>query len=145
MDRQKNVVRIDTSAFQVELSGDETYVVEAYEALRPILLKSYRALLHTPRRVTEKMAAVGAPVASLVSVERTHFFAIWFSSIYHKVLMVSIKDMDTCPLASQLDFAKISRLYVDREHREGIPDFPQGKVLWRELTEAGKSAMRGAR
>jgi hypothetical protein len=145
MDTQKNVLRIDAKSLQVELSGDESYVIAAYEALRPVLVKSYRESLHGPRRVTEKIAAVGSSPASIHVAERTHFFAIWFSSIYHKVLMVRIDDMKPCPLSCELDFSKISRLYVDRENRDRIPGFPKGKVLWRELTEAGKSAMRGPR
>ncbi len=156
-----NRMKIQAKSLDLELSGDRAYVVDAYQAIRGVIMDRFELTLGvqashevTPEEVkptrhkTQPLhrveTAVNLPERTLDTTSN-HIHVVVTGEIYHNISVVEREAIEKSVLARVIDVQHIERIYIDRVDRDKLqPILPVGKVLWRELTHAGQAAIRGS-
>lgn len=150
--KKQNKLKIRAIDLDLELSGEPAYVEQAYEALRPVLMERFRASVDARPTSSENQSSgpsdqEGAdewPLAGSVTAE--HVNVVMTSEVYNKVYLVEVEELGDAPITNAIDLANVSRIYINRSQKEQFDHFFKvGKVLWRELTSAGKAAVKGSK
>ena len=132
----KNKLDIEANGFSVSLEGDGDYVEQAYEAIRSLLRTRYVKTFHTARPTSPTLTALDS--------ERTHITAVVCNEVYLKVYLAEVEMLERSAFARTIDLQGINRIYINRSQQDAFENtFEFGKVLWRELTEKGRSAIKG--
>lgn len=162
---QKNTLKIEASALKLELSGDQATVSQAYQMTRELLIRCFedqfarmeqQADLNATRPlhvVPQPVAAAAAELAPAPDAAKhwkpspsqnvTHINIVLASEFYNKVCVLDRVEFDTSILNKVLHFDLIDRLYIRHDQYDTFQQhFTIGKVLWRELTQSGKAAVR---
>lgn len=189
----KNTLQIRARALDLELTGDATYVEEAYMAMRHVVMERFRSTLHQDQSVANRSAPrpveagargaktpagqalaaesegaeaeepakssrerqdtnpmykairdkipQGVPETTLDAAE-TPLHTVSVGNVYNSVCIVARRELDQSIFGRTLSARLIERIYINDSEREGLErHITFGKVLWRELTVAGQSAI----
>lgn len=145
---RKNHLRISAKHLDLDLRGETEYVERAYNAIRSVLLDHYRDSLLEPNatRDTSELPTItpeqarksfqSDPEARVVNL-------VLCNEVYNKVYLVESDEFDKGVLGPTFKFEEIRRIYVNQSQQTAFnASFKFGKVLWRELTAAGRNAVR---
>lgn len=145
---RKNHLRISAKHLDLDLRGETEYVERAYNAIRSVLLDHYRDSLLEPNatRDTSELPTItpeqarksfqSDPEARVVNL-------VLCNEVYNKVYLVESDEFDKGVLGPTFKFEEIRRIYVNQSQQTAFnTSFKFGKVLWRELTAAGRNAVR---
>lgn len=145
---RKNHLRISAKHLDLDLRGETEYVERAYDAIRSVLLEHYRDSLLEPNatRETSELPAISQeqarksfqsdPEARVVNL-------VLCNEVYNKIYLVESDEFDHGVLGKAFRFEEVRRIHVNQSQQAGFkPTFKFGKVLWRELTAAGRNAVR---
>lgn len=136
-----NHLSVKTSTVEFSVSGDTEFIEQAYEAVRSLILEKFVDATNKPVDIPPSEVQ---PLSDL-SEEMTHISFIACNDIYRKVYFVTPAELSETPFGEAIDFDGIQNVYLDRELQ---PEFEKhmtlGKALWRELTTAGRTAIRNA-
>lgn len=189
----KNTLQIRAQALDLELTGDATYVEQAYMAMRHVVMERFRSTLEEGRNEADqtttfsvkgttveakappspsvasgmKAAKAGDPAPALRERQDTNpmykairdelpqnipettrdamdtpLHTVIVGDVYHNVSIVARRELDQSIFGRVLSARFIERIYVNSADRERIKaHITVGKILWRELTTAGQSAI----
>lgn len=147
----KNKLRIRAKSLNLDLAGEADYVLRAYDAIHPVLLERFEESVEgvldgpdqqVPDGSTMRMHAATPSEAAVASP--SHLNVVICNEVYHKIHLVERERVDSSIFARSFDFENVTRVYINRSQRDAFRTvFPQGKVLWRELTAAGKAVVKG--
>lgn len=144
---RKNHLRIRAAHLDLDLKGEPEYVERAYLAIRPVLLERYRESLMVPTAiretnenpaiaVTQKLPSVEEPEPRVVNL-------VLCNEVYNKIHVIERDGFEQSLLSRVLKFDGIRRIYINRSQETDFEsNFTFGKVLWRELTSAGREAVK---
>ena len=141
-----NHLSVKTSTVQFSVSGDTEFIEQSYEAVRTLILERFVDATKVARQ-TQPSPPMNTDVnlAADFSEEVTHISFIACNDIYRKVYFVTPAELSETPFGQSIDFVGVQNIYFDRELQ---PEFEKhitlGKALWRELTTAGRTAIRNA-
>lgn len=153
-----NRLRIRAKSLELDLSGDADYVLRAYDAVHTVLMERF---VESVEGVLEEAATPATPPSSTLAAEgsRTipmhkpyeptledpqHLNVVVCNEVYNKIYLVEAACVQRSPFARAIDFSNVRRVYINRTQRvEFAPFVETGKVLWRELTTAGKAVVKG--
>lgn len=163
-------LKIEAESLGLELTGESDYVVDAYDALRPVLMNYLERHISPGPASTESAAeqSVEDPVAddsqrntdpmfrqqSLPDgggrekkervLPATQLEFVVCTELYFRVSALPRKQFGKSFLGQVLEPEALSAVYVDRETGDELrKEITVGKTLWRELTEKGRSAVHG--
>jgi len=146
---KRNKLKIRAVDLDLELSGEPAYVEEAYDALRPILMERFRASVQkrAARQKTPVEPDAEEPLqpgfARPASSE--HVNVVLTNEVYNKLYLVELDELSDAPITRAIDLRGVGRIYINRSQKENFGHFFKvGRVLWRELTAAGKAAVKGS-
>lgn len=152
---EKNVLRIKAHALDLELKGEPEYIEEAYRAIREVLMDRFRESLDArsdvdaiePERPTEDLPVITPEqLREHKRSEPRHLHLVMCDEVYNKVYLINGEDGIPEGLRKVLDIENISRIYMNRRDQEDFAEFLTfDRVLWRELTSAGRDAVRKGR
>lgn len=147
-----NRLRIRAKSLELDLSGDADYVLRAYDAVHTVLLErfaeSVEGVLSDPlpdgAEATSRTIPMHKPYEPTVTSEPQHINVVVCNEVYNKIYLVEEEAIRSTPLARAVDFSNVHRLYINRAQRDDFAPFVDaGKVLWRELTTAGRAVVKG--
>ncbi|MBA2660964.1 MAG: hypothetical protein H0U74_01610 [Bradymonadaceae bacterium] len=155
-------MKIQAKSLDLELSGDRTYVVEAYQAIRGVIMDRFELTLgggaqgegsdadadaparHKTQPLHRVETAVNLPEKT-VEMPTNHIHVVVTGEIYSNISVIEREQLEKSVLSRVLDAQHLERIYIDRADRDQLNAvLPVGKVLWRELTTAGQAAIRGS-
>lgn len=150
----KNSLKIRAKDLHLDLEGEYEYVERAYDAIRPVLMERFRASL--------EIELGGGPTTSEIRSRKTlplnrvtkgaeadpdlaqHINVVICNEVYNKIHLAHANDLEQSHFSRVLDFEHVRRVYMNRSQSDRFEKFvPVGKTLWRELTSAGKAAVKG--
>lgn len=165
----ENHLKIRARSLDLDLVGEAEYIVQAYDAIRGVLIERYRASIegatvgaHAEERADagrrESAARISRSTMRLdeVSPHETtdglpsqvhagpqHVNVVMCNEVYNKICLVERDDMRRSIFDRALALDHVHRIYINRSQQERFQGhFNLGKVLWRELTSAGKAAVK---
>ncbi len=157
----KNHLKIEASALRLEFHGETENIVEGYQMTRELLIKCFEEQLlasYERENASEPSPSPNRDITHLlhgrrqhatppplppVEVEATHLSIVLSSEFYNKVCVLDRTEFESSIFHAVLDFEHISRLHIRHDQAPFYQDhFRIGKVLWRELTKAGRVAVR---
>lgn len=152
MSDSQNRLQIRAKHLNLDLAGETEYVERAYSAIREVLMDRFRASLE--HAVVEEVAPVAAevpktagPVEGAVPEIRDsggRINLVLCNDVYNKIFVIDNEGIDASMFGSVIDTSQIRRIYLNRSQQDRFEEFFQfGKVLWRELTSAGRAAVKG--
>lgn len=140
-----NRLKITTGDIEFTLEGDTDYVERAYAAVRDIMLERFVEAIHAGPPPEPDTIRTTMPM-NQISDENTQVSIISCNEVYHKIHLVDRVLLEKSEFSRIVDFKGVGRVYVNREQQERFKGyFPFGKVLWRELTSAGRAAIRSSK
>lgn len=138
-EQEPNRLRIRAESLDLNFEGEPEYVQRAYEAVRVVLMDRFRSSLQL--NVEQPMPTGAYPVAPASS--RQHINVVLCNDVYNKIYLVGRDEVATTIFANVLDMNAVNRVYINRSQQKKFEKFFKlGKVLWRELTTAGKAAVK---
>ena len=127
-------LKISNTYFRVEVQGDETFVADAYRALRHMLLDYVETSFVDP-------APAHIPSVPEVLPEGPGRQAIWLQichDLYRRVYAIERASLQKATLFQRIDLAELTGVYVERAARDRIERvITLGKPLWSQLTPRG--------
>ncbi len=152
---EKNMLKIKAHALDLELKGEPEYIEEAYRAVREVLMDRFRESLEArsdvdamqPERPTEDLPVITPEqLKEHQSSEPRHLHLVMCDEVYNKVFLINGEDGIAEGLRKVLDINNISRIYINRKDQDNFSELLTfDRVLWRELTSAGRDAVRKGR
>ena len=155
-----NRLLIRAKSLDLDLAGEADYVLRAYDAVHTVLLErfveSVEGVLEENRGVADPPPDADAMSRTipmhkaydpnnLEVAERQHLNVVVCNEVYNKIYLLEVGEASKTPFARVIDFSKVKRVYINRTQRDDFTPFIKlGKVLWRELTTAGKAVVKGA-
>ena len=163
-----NRIKIHAKSLNLDLEGETEFIVEAYEAISGLLRERFKesvdVVLQSP---TMQLDAIPPPprdpLAQTFPMHRAvtpedvaqavaeaagpppHAHVVVCNEVYNKIYLVDREDLTRTPLDRAFDLDRIDRIYLNRSQRETFGEFVKhGKVLWRELTAAGRAVVKGS-
>lgn len=147
----KNFLKIKAQSLDLELKGEPEYVELAYRALRDVLMERFKESLEvrgeeTLERGTEDLPVVTPQQARERLNRPGHAHLVLCNDVYHKVFLIEGPSDVKGALGKVLKLEHIGRIYINRSQQDSfMSTFGFGRVLWRELTAAGRDAVRKGR
>lgn len=153
----KNVLKIKAQSLDLELKGESEYIEQAYRAIREVLMERFRESIEANRLNQQPPAAVERATEELPvitpdqmrahkSAEPRNVHLALCDEVYNKIYLVDGQTGISGALGKVLDTNHVSRIYINRTQEaafRGMLKFE--RVLWRELTAAGRDAVRKGR
>ena len=134
----RNRLKIHAKSLDLDFEGEAEYVTRAYEAVRTVLMERFQDSLEL--NVDDILATGQYPVAP--SKSREHVNIVVCNDVYNKIYLLSRDEISDTAFAKFIDMNQINRVYINRAQQDSFEKyFDFGKVLWRELTAAGKAAV----
>lgn len=166
-----NKLRIRAEALKLDLTGDTTYIAQAYDALQPLLMERFRQSIKStdppnvlldedtsPMRTTMQLHNPAPPDATTkpditvktgpaaASDDVNHVKVAISNDVYRKIYLIGADTLERSVLAKAFDLTKIHRIHVNRSQQDRFAELlGGGKLLWRELTEKGRAAVKKAK
>lgn len=150
-----NVLRIKAHALDLELKGDPEYIEMAYRAVRSVLMERFRESLEDNEaranapveRATEELPVITQEeLRQHRAAEPKNVHLALCDEVYNKVYLVDGKTGISGALGKVLVTDHISRIYINRSQQEHFTTMLKfERVLWRELTSAGRDVVRKGR
>ena len=151
-----NRLRIRAKSLNLDLVGEAEYIMRAYDAIHPVLVERFEESIEGVLEQTDE-APPSDPLAQTIPMHRAvdptklrsgelpqHINVVICNEVYNKIYLVDRNDIRTTAFRRIVDFDAVHRIYVNRAQREQFRGlFELGKVLWRELTSAGKAVVKG--
>lgn len=143
----RNHLKIHAAHLDLDLRGEAEYVERAYAAIRPVLMERYRESLLAPGaiRETSELESIPRPAKAVKRAEPEPKIVnvVMCGEVYNKVFISERDRFDEGLLGRALSFDGLRRIYVNRSQESSFSkDFKFEKVLWRELTAAGRQAVK---
>ena len=160
-----NKLRIRAKSLNLDLVGEAEYSLRAYDAIHPVLVErfeeSVQGVLDDP---TEFRSEPASETVRRPSMSKTipmhkpvdpqslsegsggshHINVVVCNEVYNKIYLVDREEIRISLFDKVLDLDRVNRIYINRSQRERFRGFFKfGKVLWRELTSAGKAVVKG--
>lgn len=148
-----NKLRIRAKSLNLDLSGEPEYILRAYDAIRPVLLERF---VESVDRVLEESSAeaptsrrtleMHAPAAAReTSRRREHINVVVCNAVYNKIHLADREELSESPFGQVIEMDEVRRIFLNRSQAGRFREFFRfGKVLWRELTVAGKAVVKRA-
>jgi hypothetical protein len=158
-----NKLSIRAKSLNLDLVGEPEYILRAYDAIHPVLverfeesvegvldeaddLRSSQVKTMPLHRVSEPERAEEEPEPAPRAPEPAgphHINVVVCNEVYNKIYLVERSELKSSVFSRAIDLDAVHRIYVNRAQRERFQSFFEfGKVLWRELTTAGKAAVK---
>lgn len=156
-----NKLKIRAKSLNLDLVGEPEYILRAYDAIHPVLVErfeeSVEGVLDEPvveHRAHAKTIPMHTPVteqdlrkegSTLPEESPQHLNLVVCNEVYNKIYLVDREELAGSMFSRAIDMDAVNRIYVNRSQRERFRSFFRfGKVLWRELTTAGKAVVKGS-
>lgn len=149
----KNGLKIRAKDLHLDLEGEFEYVERAYEAIRPVLMERFRESLEIELGLgvsNEDVASRKTLPLNRVAKNDVdpdvaqHINVVICNEVYNKIHLAQFDDLNASPISRVIDFDRVRRMYINRSQSGDFEKFvPVGKTLWRELTSAGRAAVKG--
>jgi len=148
------MLRIKAHALDLELKGEPEYIEVAYRAVREVLMDRFRESLQArsdvdalePERPTEELPVITPEQLREHQREPRHLHLIMCDEVYNKVYLINGEEGIAEGLRKVLNIDQISRIHINRKDQEKFASLLTfDRVLWRELTSAGRDAVRKGR
>ncbi len=151
---KKNALKIRAKDLHFDLEGEFEYIERAYEAVRPVLMERFRESLEIElggTRVPSESSIQSRETLPLHSVPKgdaesefaKHINVVICNEVYNKIHLAKADDLEESPFSRVLNFDHVRRIYVNRSQATDFEKLiPVGKTLWRELTSAGRAAVK---
>ncbi len=151
-----NRLRIRAKSLNLDLVGEAQYIMRAYDAIHPVLVERFEESVEgvledsagppTPRDpMAETIPMHKAIDPAMVRRPPQHINVVVCNEVYNKIYLVDRDEIVATPFHRILELGAVNRIYINRSQRERFRDFFKfGKVLWRELTAAGRAVVKGA-
>jgi hypothetical protein len=121
--------RLALPGLTVEVSGEQTFVEEMFGKVSQDLTE----LLSQPASAQAGGGDRGA----------RHVWVYVRGSLFNKVYLSNIRDLERGPLGRFLDPDRVRRVYTEGEKCARYAGFPEReKTLWAEFTEEGQAMLR---
>ena len=151
-----NRLRIRAKSLNLDLVGEAEYIMRAYDAIHPVLVERFEESVEGVLEEIEE-PPVRDPMAQTIPMHQAvdpaklqagetpqHINVVVCNEVYNKIYLVDRGEIRTTGFNRVIDFDAVHRIYVNRSQREQFRGlFELGKVLWRELTSAGKAVVKG--
>ena len=152
----ENRLKIEAGSMDLELSGDADYVIEAYEAIRKVAMERFEQTLreapqHNEEPPTENhhtnphfpVSAVQQQVAAGQELVQIRLKLVVCTDMYRRIAALPREDFANSLFGHLFDARALAKIYISEEVANQLQDRLEfEKTLWRELTEAGKAALR---
>ena len=149
-----NRLRIRAKSLNLDLVGEAEYILRAYDAIHSVLLERFEESIEgvledepsTPQRdpLAQTIPMHKAVDPSQLNREVQHINVVVCNEVYNKIYLVDRAEIKNTTFNRVVDFDQVNRIFINRSQRERFRDFFKfGKVLWRELTSAGKAVVKG--
>ena len=152
---KKNALKIRAKDLKLDLEGEFEYIERAYEAIRPVLMERFRESLEVELafegespskdsiRSRETLPLHSVPKGDFDPDLNKHVNVVICNEVYNKIHLANSEDLAASPFSRVLEFTNVRRIYLNRSQAEHFEKFiPVGKTLWRELTTAGRAAVK---
>lgn len=152
----KNKLRIRAKSLDLDLAGESEYILRAYDAIQPVLMERFResvdAVLDgaTPEQHVKTIRMHGAVDPSKFPEQEQdeavqHLNVVVCNEVYNKIYLMERVVVRSSIFGRVLDVDQIARVFVNQSQSPRFEEhFQLGKVLWRELTAAGRRAVKKA-
>lgn len=149
-----NKLRIRAKSLNLDLAGEPEYILRAYDAIHPVLVERFEESVdwvlddhdgpEAPSKFrTIRMHAVDEDAADAERAGAQHLNVVVCNEVYNKIYLVERADLHASIFSRVVDMDRVNRIFVNRSQGERFEGFIKfGKVLWRELTAAGKAAVK---
>lgn len=138
---KRNTIKVSTPDLCLELSGEANLLKDAYEAVRPILISHFAATFSASS--SDDVTGQTRKPAILSAGTKEHINFVVCNEVYNKVYLVELEDLEQASLSRVLDLSRVSRVFISRSQKDRFEEFfSMGKVLWRELTTAGRAVVK---
>jgi hypothetical protein len=151
----KNRLSIRAKSLNLDLVGESEYIIRAYDAIHPVLVERFEESVEgvldetSPRRSEMDTMPMHRVVESPTrdplpeAAGPNHVNVVVCNEVYNKIYLVSRDELSSTVFGNALDMDAVRRVFVNRSQRDQFQGFFKfGKVLWRELTAAGKEAVQ---
>ena len=160
----QNRLRIRANALNLDLVGETEYIVRAYDAIQSLLIERFRESIEDvlddeppgfaePPKPRDPLAQT-IPMHKAVDPKKLptaddpgpqHVNVVVCNEVYNKIYLVDRDQLEAVPITRVLNLAVVDRVYINRSQRDRFFELVKpGKVLWRELTSAGRAVVKGA-
>lgn len=159
-------LKIEAESLDLELSGDSDYVIDAYEAIRTVVMERFRQTLtkqedgpHTAQSPPDSDGAnmedkgtdphfridgLVQQVAAGRELIETRLQLVVCTEMYHRIAALSRDDFRKSIFAGLIDPEALAKVYLNEDAALQLKDQLEfGNTLWRELTTAGKAVVHG--
>ncbi len=143
-----NHLSIKTTSIEFSVSGDTVFVEKSYEAVRELILERFiestRMEMFPEIPAADISEVISEPMPDQ-SEELDHISFIECNDVYLKVYFVTREELSQTIFSESIDFDAIQNVYVGSGENPAFDEhITLGKALWRELTTAGRAAIRNA-
>lgn len=145
----KNRLRIRAKSLNLDLVGEGEYIMRAYDAIHPVLVErfveSVEQILDEPEESLAPELSETIPMHRPVDPQRLpHMNVVVCNEVYNKIYLVDRDELRNTIFRDVIDLDAVGRIYINRSQRDRFRGFIRfGKVLWRELTSAGRAVVKG--
>lgn len=147
-----NQLKIKARSLDLELKGEPEYVEMAYRAVRDVLMERFRESLEARAetepadRATSELPVITPEQLRQQKPEPRHAHLVLCNEVYNKVYLIDGDRGIRGALGRVLNLDHIGRIYINRAQQDAFTDAVNfDRVLWRELTTAGRDAVRKGR
>lgn len=152
-----NKLTIRAKSLNLDLVGEPEYILRAYDAIHPVLVERFE---ESVEGVLEEAADLRSSQMKTMPLHRVdsekdttspmgqeagpqHINIVVCNEVYNKIYLVERDEFQSSVFSRSIEMDAVRRIYVNRGQRGQFQSFFKfGKVLWRELTSAGKAAVK---
>lgn len=154
-----NRLRIRAKSLNLDLVGEAEYILRAYDAIHPVLVERFEESVEGVLEEIddEELPSGRSPMAQTIPMHKPvdpkmleaglglpHINVVVCNEVYNKIYLVDREEVRATAFDRVLNLASVNRIYINRSQRDQFRGFFRfGKVLWRELTSAGKAVVKG--
>lgn len=151
-----NRLRIRAKSLNLDLVGEAEYITRAYDAIHTLLLERFQESVEGVLEEDVDAPPARDPMAETIPMHQAvdpkmlqtgrpqHINVVVCNEVYNKIYLVDRDELSSTIFSRVLHLPAVNRIYINRSQREGFREFFKfGKVLWRELTAAGKAVVKG--
>lgn len=160
-------LKIEAESLDLELSGDADYVIDAYMAMRSVILERFEQSIrgsetspaNAPSNPPDASSGDGVddttnPLFRIDELRRkvetgspllaTQMQLVVCTDLYYRVAALSRSDFRESILGDIIDPESVNKVYVDEDAATTMRDRIEfGKTLWRKLTDQGQAIVHG--
>lgn len=147
--KTQNRLQIRAKSLNLDLAGEPEYVESAYGAIREVLMDRFRDSLDIVEEeavgVAEAPKTSGPVAGAVPQIQQSggRVNVVLCNDVYNKIFVIDQDDIESSMFGKVIDTTLIRRIYLNRSQQGRFEEFFQfGKVLWRELTSAGRAAVK---